>query len=42
MTDKTPAPDQRARNRRLTLLLFLVAAGVYAVFIASTILHTKG
>lgn len=42
MSDPTPGPDLRARNRRLTLVLFLVAIGVYVAFIASTIWHAKG
>lgn len=43
MTDKTlSAAEQRARsNRRLTLLLLLIAAGVYVVFIASSMLHSR-
>jgi len=42
MTAPTPGPDVRASNRRLAFVLFLIAAGVYAVFIATTIWHAKG
>ncbi len=42
MTIPTPGSDARARNRRLTLTLFAVAAGVYVVFIAMSIWHAKG
>ena len=41
MADPNSA-DLKARNRRLTLVLFLIAAGVYVVFIATSILHSKG
>ena len=41
MTAPTPGSDVRARNRRLTLVLFLVAAGVYVAFIAMSIWHAK-
>ena len=41
MTEPNSA-DLKARNRRLTLVLFLVAAAVYVVFIATSILHAKG
>jgi hypothetical protein len=37
-----PGPDVRARNRRLTLALFLVAAGVYVAFIAMSIWRAQG
>ncbi|MEI6459651.1 MAG: hypothetical protein WCP04_12025 [Pseudomonadota bacterium] len=42
MTKQMPASDVRARNRRLTLALFLLAAGVYAAFIAMSIWRAKG
>ena len=42
MTDPKTSAELRARNRRLTLVLFLVAAGVYVAFIATQIWHAKG
>jgi hypothetical protein len=42
VTDPKSSAELRARNRRLTLVLFLVAAGVYVAFIATQIWHAKG
>ena len=42
VTAPKPSAEVRARNRRLTLMLFLVAAGVYVAFIAMQIWHAKG
>jgi len=42
VTVPKPGPEVRARNRRLTLMLFLVATGVYVAFIAMQIWHAKG
>ena len=46
MSESTIRPEveaaRRVRTRRLSIVLGLVAIGVYAAFIFTTFLHTKG
>ena len=40
MNTNDAAADQRRRIRRTTVLLTLVALGIYVTFIASSVLHS--
>jgi hypothetical protein len=41
MTQGDPSDEQRRRIRRTTLLLVLVALGIYVAFIASSIMKAQ-